>query len=81
MELKMKNCPFCGGRATLRTHNRTIINHETKRNCYVRCMECDAHGKRFIEGDSQTERMIARMSAVDAWNTRDGKNENRYIGG
>lgn len=66
----IKTCPFCGGRAKLRKQNRTIIDHQTQRNCYVYCTECDARGKRYLEGNTSDEHIVARFLAVEAWNKR-----------
>ena len=67
---ELKRCPFCGGMAKLRKQNRTIIEHQTQRNCYVYCIECDGRGKRYLEGNTQEEHIMARQLAVEAWNRR-----------
>lgn len=66
---ELKECPFCGGQAKLRKKNRTIIDRETKRNCYVYCLNCDARAERFVYDDSH-EAGYFHQKAVDAWNTR-----------
>ena len=68
--IELKPCPFCGGKAKLRKQNRTIVEHQTQRNCYVYCTECDGRGKRYLEGNTQEDHIIARQLAVESWNRR-----------
>lgn len=69
-DIKLKPCPFCGGEAKLRKKNRTIIEGNTRRNCYVYCLRCGARGTRYIEGSTEQEHMQARKMALLAWNER-----------
>lgn len=66
---ELKKCPFCGGEAKLRKKNRTIINGETKRNCYVHCCDCDARAERFVYYDYAEPRYF-HEKAIEAWNQR-----------
>lgn len=66
---RLLKCPFCNGMPKLRRKNRTIINGETKRNCYVYCSTCDSRGTRFIYDDFATTEET-HQKAIDAWNRR-----------
>ena len=74
---KIKKCPFCGGEAKLRKHNRTIIEMEKKRNCYVYCVECGARAERFVYEDFAGPRYF-HDKAIEAWNERQ-QEANKWI--
>ncbi len=63
-------CPFCGGEPRLIIQNRTVIKGIVMRNCYVHCLNCDARGERFLEGETIEEHKAARYAAKAAWNRR-----------
>ena len=67
---ELKPCPFCGGEPRLIVQNRTVIKGVVKRNCYVHCLNCDARGERFLEGETIEEHKAARYAAKAAWNRR-----------
>ena len=72
---KLKPCPFCGGKPKLIIQNRTVIKGTVVRNCYVHCLNCDARGSRFLEGETAETHKIARESARLAWNARVGREQ------
>ena len=69
---KLKNCPFCGGRAYLETHHRAFINAKTTKVAFVRCMDCNARSGRVKLGDyGKTSYSIeANRAVAKAWNER-----------
>ena len=68
-KLEINNCPSCGAKAKLRVKNRTIINGETTRNCYVYCPNCDFRGPRILYTDFEYSQ-DAHVEAVNRWNRR-----------
>lgn len=72
----LKPCPFCGGEPRLIIQNRTVIKGIVMRNCYVHCLNCDARGERFLEGETVAEHKEARQKAKDAWNRRFNESTN-----
>ena len=66
---EIKNCPFCGGRATLRRKNRTIIRGEVKRNTYIYCAACDIRGARALY-EAFPSQDDAEEFVIDMWNRR-----------
>lgn len=71
-EVKLKPCPFCGGRAYLEARHRAFINAQTTRVAYVRCTKCNARTERIpLEKYGKTSRSTeAESEAVKAWNAR-----------
>ena len=63
------DCPSCGASAKIRVKNRTIINGETTRNCYVYCPECDFRGPRVLYSDFELPQE-AHIEAINRWNRR-----------
>lgn len=66
---KIRRCPLCGGPARLKKKNRTIIQGQTTRNCYVYCPDCDIRGPRILYSDYETP-YIAHEEAIERWNRR-----------
>lgn len=61
---KLKTCPFCGGKATLRSDNP----YNSDDVSYVMCIDCQASTRMF-----PISRVYASdYSAVKAWNMREG---------
>lgn len=65
----IEKCPSCGGPGKLREKNRTVINGNTVRNCYVFCKRCDFRGPRVLYQD-YSESHMAEMVAIEKWNRR-----------
>ena len=60
--MKLKPCPFCGGKAECYSDKAYHLEEEeyiTKTMCFVVCTECSA----LVSGNSME-------SAIDAWNRR-----------
>ena len=66
---KILPCPSCGGNGKLKVKNRTIINGEKVRNCYIYCPTCDFRGPRFLYKDFDSS-FSAHEAAINAWNKR-----------
>lgn len=60
MEIELKPCPFCGGKAV------DLVIGDTSRLTYVFCKECRARGATF--GTCAT--YCATDKAIEAWNRR-----------
>ena len=70
MELPyIDKCPLCGSMARLRRKNRTVVDGEQVRNCYVYCPECDARGPRILY-KYFTVSSDAEEVAISMWNQR-----------
>ena len=63
----IKPCPFCGGYAKLEHRSKTYIKGELNYVTYVRCVECNAHGRRVTIHENP---IIARTYAIQNWNRR-----------
>ena len=46
-EIKLKPCPFCGGKPYLETNHRAFINAKTTKVAYVWCRNCNARTERI----------------------------------
>lgn len=59
-EVKLRNCPCCGGKANLRIYEDFTIDFHSVYKYYVQCNECEMQSS-----------MTANMDkAINAWNTR-----------
>ena len=70
--VKLKPCPFCGGKAYLETNHRAFIKAQTTKVAYVRCLNCNARTQRIeLAKYGKTSHSIeANNEAVQAWNRR-----------
>lgn len=63
MNIELKPCPFCGGKARIR---------KWKRDGYVvRCKDCGAQGTPFYICEWHDTKYIAQGKAAEAWNRRE----------
>ena len=64
--MKLKKCPFCGGKAEW--------YHDIYNGCfYVFCLKCGSQGKKIYS--ARIPNKNDRVKAIKAWNTRyDDKN-------
>ena len=71
-EIKLKSCPFCGGKPYLETNHRAFINAKTTKVAYVRCKSCNARTERIpLEKYGKTSHSFeAELDAIEAWNKR-----------
>ena len=71
-EIKLKPCPFCGGKPYLETNHRAFINAKTTKVAYVRCKSCNARTERIpLEKYGKTSHSFeAELDAIEAWNKR-----------
>lgn len=73
----LKDCPFCGGKAKLEE-----IRWGGKVHISVGCETCGAHGlcTCYIPTFDYVprDRQIAKLYAIDAWNRRHNKLNDRY---
>lgn len=71
-EIKLKSCPFCGGKPYLETNHRAFINAKTTKVAYVWCRSCNARTERIpLEKYGKTSHSLeAESDAMKAWNNR-----------
>ena len=71
-EIKLKPCPFCGGKPYLETNHRAFINAKTTKVAYVWCRNCNARTERIpLEKYGKTSHSFeAELDAIAAWNKR-----------
>lgn len=71
-EIKLKPCPFCGGKPYLETNHRAFINARTTKVAFVRCRNCNARTERIpLEKYGKTSHSFeAELDAIAAWNKR-----------
>lgn len=63
-EIKLKPCPFCGGKPY--TYTAITIESGKKRVCWVvHCKQCHLNYPAF-------KKCYAEEGAIEAWNRRDG---------
>ena len=69
---RIRECPFCGGRAVLEKSHRAFINAQTTRVAFVRCTVCNARsGREKLEDYGCTSTSIdANRKVIQAWNRR-----------
>lgn len=65
----IKCCPSCGEQGRLRHNNRTFVNNEQTRNCYVYCPNCDFRGPRILYKEFESKQ-AAHERAIELWNRR-----------
>ena len=68
-------CPFCGGKAELRT---TIYEGKRKGvpiDSYVTCTKCFAMSDRFLYKNTDRTGANPAEAAVNAWNRREGEKD------
>ena len=71
MSRELKPCPFCGGKAEVRTK---YIEKETKDvpvSSYVRCTRCFAHSDEFLYKNTEFTLIDPAEEAIKAWNRRE----------
>ena len=62
---ELKPCPFCGGKAAIRTSTTNTIPKHARAYCY--CKKCLSIGRPF---DDDEDDGTCVFKAVEAWNTR-----------
>ncbi len=62
---KLKQCPFCGGKAAIRTSATNAIPKHVRAYCY--CKKCLSTGESFIDYEDDG---TCVFKAVEAWNRR-----------
>lgn len=72
MKLKLKPCPFCGGKAYLEDNHRAFIKSETTKVAFVRCTVCNARSGRVELSDygKTSHSGEANKKVIEAWNRR-----------
>lgn len=77
-KLKLKNCPFCGGKAFA---TRTSVNDfDDRPKCYwvVSCKDCNIEGQNFFythddfdsKPHNKEQYLECKQKAIEAWNKR-----------
>lgn len=71
--MKLKPCPFCGGKASYMTYNteRGVFTTRSRKYIYFKCKNCEAQTKAFPESVHYS----AEEKAMEAWNKRVGEEE------
>lgn len=73
-EVKLKPCPFCGGKAEIAFSGAKYINGTWKGYIVCRCVSCTAsvRGPYYagVEIESPLEETIGAYTAKDRWNRR-----------
>lgn len=73
--MELKPCPFCGGKAEIRT---AYIEKETKNvplYSYVMCMKCFSKTMDFSYKNAEHTGVNPSEAAAKAWNHREGEQE------
>lgn len=70
--IKLKPCPFCGGKAYLERSHRAFIDAETTKVTFVRCTVCNARSGRVNIADygRSSSSIEASDKAIRSWNRR-----------
>lgn len=70
--MKVKTCPFCGGKPYLESSQRGYVDGESTKVCYVRCRKCNARSPRLnIKDFGHTSRSVEAIEkVVEMWNSR-----------
>lgn len=73
--MKLKPCPFCGGKASYMTYiTERGVFIRSRKYIYFKCKNCEAQTKAFPESVHYS----AEEKAMEAWNKRVGEeDENR----
>lgn len=82
-DVELKPCPFCGGKAKIRTRQQKFYgqNYEgvkkIRRSAYAACNRCHAHGGLYTwisyDDSLREEYPVAYEAAAELWNRRDMK--------
>ncbi len=75
-KVKLKPCPFCGGKAYLETNHRAFIKAQTTKVAFVRCLNCNARTQRIelVKYGKTSHSIEAENEAAQAWNRRTAAN-------
>ena len=75
---ELKHCPFCGGKAELKSHHCCIgTMYDDEDNFFVRCVDCFASCKPIVVKNARyrktcnEEFKIAEQEAIELWNRRE----------
>lgn len=70
--MKIKNCPFCGGKPYLERSHRAFIKAQTTRVAFVKCTECNARSGRveLSKYGNTSHSAKAEEEAIKLWNNR-----------
>lgn len=73
--MKIKSCPFCGGKPYLERSQRGFVNGVSTRVCFVRCKKCNARSPRLDLHDygHTSHSLQALEDVIEMWNTRTDK--------
>lgn len=74
--MKIKNCPFCGGKGYLEESQINYGEFDGAYHVYVKCSICGAQGKEYMTLDPPSDSDWSTgqcEEAVDAWNMRRGE--------
>lgn len=73
MDEELKPCPFCGGKAEIRTTYEVLKTTTRSLFSYVRCERCFAQTWEYSYKNTEHTKAIPIESAIKAWNMRAGK--------
>lgn len=70
--MKIKACPFCGGKPYIEESQRGFINGQSTKVCFIRCKWCNARSPRVDLADygCTSYSSEAIKDVVEAWNKR-----------
>lgn len=70
--VKLKTCPFCGGRPYLEESQRGFVNGKSTHVCFVRCSVCNARSERVDLSDYGCSSYCGDAIKIvsESWNNR-----------
>ena len=70
--MKVKACPFCGGKPFVELGSRAFIEGRTEKVCFVRCKWCNARSSRVRLSDYgvTSQSKDAFNDVIEMWNKR-----------
>ena len=73
-QIRLKSCPFCGGKAELKNKRECYGHGENIEEHFVSCIICGASGARISEYRFSPK--VAISKAIKFWNTRHQETDN-----
>ncbi len=67
---ELKHCPFCGGKAEIRTTYYELETKDVPISTYVRCTRCFARTNEYLYKNTDLTGINPPEEAVKAWNRR-----------